>query len=282
MGGHIVAVLADPHLSARRPYTAPAWDAAVELARGAGVDRVIVPGDLVLDACDDADDRRHSAEALARVGIPLHAVPGNHDIGDNVADPWMGEAVSEVRLRAWREMHGPDCFATPLGRWLLLGLNAQLLGTGLAAEAEQSAWAGDAVREARNRPVALFLHKPLPVGESQPTGALDRRSAKALLDLFGSRPPRLIVSGHFHQHRLIASAQTTHIWAPSVAYFGRDHGLGPATSKNPGVLMLHLHGDDVTAAIRSLPPDVAVDPQQLAARFGPAPRNWPAGEHDRR
>jgi 3',5'-cyclic AMP phosphodiesterase CpdA len=274
MPGHIVAVMADPHLSAQRPYTAPAWEAATALVRAGGAERVIVAGDVVLDACDDADDRAHAASVLGRLGLPVHAIPGNHDIGDNVPNPWMGEAITEARLQAWHATHGPDRFALEVADWLLLGINSQILGTGFAAEADQFAWAGDVVQSAGARAIALFLHKPLPVGPNGVAGnTVDAASARRLAGLFA---PRLVVSAHLHQHRVIPAGGAVHVWAPSTAWIGREHGLGPASFRNPGVLMLHFHGDQVAVAVREVPAGVAIDPVAMSARHGEAPRHWPS------
>lgn len=278
MRRHILAVISDPHLSASRQYTHPAWHTAVALAREAQAERLIVPGDLVLDACDDRDDREHAAEMLRETGLPVHAVPGNHDVGDNVPEPWMGEAVSEDRLQAWRDVHGPDRFALDVGRFRLVGLNSQLFGTGFEAEHQQWVWAQEAAGK-KERPMILFLHKPLQTGRRGTPDAVPSGYAHALLEMLRPAPSRMIVSGHLHQHRIVASAGFVHVWTPSAAFVGLDHQLGPAFRRAPGVLILQLEGDDVTFSVRDVPASAAVDPSALSRLHRGSARQWPPVRH---
>jgi hypothetical protein len=109
--------------------------------------------------------------------------------------------VSAARLAGWRASFGADRFALPLGEWSLIGVNAQLLGTGLPEEAEAWAWLEEVVQEADGRPVALFTHKPLfwrgPAdgddGNHWPSACRER-----LRGMLGRGRLRLAVSGHLH------------------------------------------------------------------------------------
>jgi hypothetical protein len=65
-------------------------------------------------------------------------VSGNHDIGDN---PWPGtpegSAVNADRHLRWLDIVGADHWSLTVSSWTLLAINAQLLWSGLAAEAAQ-------------------------------------------------------------------------------------------------------------------------------------------------
>ena len=108
-------------------------------------------------------DLRHGRTQLDRLPVAWHAVPGNHDIGDN---PWPGApegiAVNAGRHQRWLDIVGADHWSVTAGGWVLLAINAQLLGSGLAAEAAQWSWLEDQAGSHRGRqPVALITHKPV-------------------------------------------------------------------------------------------------------------------------
>jgi hypothetical protein len=71
---------------------------------------------------------------LELLPVPWHAVPGKHDVGDNPV-PGMpgGLAVNDGRRERWLDVVGPDWWSVRAGGWLLLGVNAQLVGSRLAA-----------------------------------------------------------------------------------------------------------------------------------------------------
>jgi hypothetical protein len=92
-----------------------------------------------------------------RLGVPLRFIPGNHDLGDNPspgheAAPPIAE---DYRARFCR-LFGEDWWSHDRDAWRLVGINAQLLGSGLDAEAAQWDFLETAFAAAR-RPIALFV-----------------------------------------------------------------------------------------------------------------------------
>ncbi|MGL1446718.1 hypothetical protein ACSTJA_23565, partial [Vibrio parahaemolyticus] len=85
-----------------------------------------------------------------------------------------------------------------------IGLNAQLMGSGIAAEDEQWDFLAAEAHEARGRPVALFIHKPLFLKHPAETEVNHRYVVPAarerLLGLLAPTRLRLVASGHVHQH----------------------------------------------------------------------------------
>src|SRR5262249_61268684 len=71
---------------------------------------------------------------------PVYAIPGNHDVGDEPPGQEAEQLIDERRLQRWLSVFGADRFALDLDSWRVLGLNAQLLGSGLPQEMEQDAW----------------------------------------------------------------------------------------------------------------------------------------------
>ena len=94
--------------------------------RAAAPDVVIHLGDLTLDGTHDPGDLRYGRRQLDRLPVPWHAVPGNHDVGDNPR-PGAPEAaaVDATRQQRWNEIIGADHWSLALGGWLLLAINAQ-------------------------------------------------------------------------------------------------------------------------------------------------------------
>ena len=159
-------------------------------------DLVIHLGDLSLDGAGNAADLRHGRTQLDRLPGAWRAVPGNHDIGDN---PWPGApagiAVDAGRHQRWLDIIGDDHWSVTAGGWVLLAINAQLLGSGLPAEAAQWSWLKSRPAWHRGRqPVALITHKPVTATETELAAAPPYRfwppqARDRLARLFGATPP---------------------------------------------------------------------------------------------
>ena len=140
MSRHTLIQVSDLHLSALRAYNYRGWAACRDHINRVRPDLVVATGDLVLCDPDHDPDHEFVAAELARLDVPWAALPGNHDIGDTGPRPYMGQWVSDARRQRYLDRVGPDWWARDLGRWRIIGLNAQLPESGLAAEAEQFAW----------------------------------------------------------------------------------------------------------------------------------------------
>ena len=82
-----VILVSDTHLSPAAPEAAANWDAVLRYVGANAPDVVIHLGDLTLDGAHNAGDLHYGRRQLDRLPVPWHAIPGNHDIGDN---PWPG------------------------------------------------------------------------------------------------------------------------------------------------------------------------------------------------
>jgi Calcineurin-like phosphoesterase len=242
-----VILVSDTHLSASAPQAQANWDAVLGYVGACAPDLVIHLGDLSLDGAGNAADLHYGRAQLGRLPAPWHAVPGNHDIGDNPRPGApAGSAVDAVRHQRWLDTVGTDYWVVQAGGWILLGVNAQLLGSGLEAEAAQWSWLAEQVgRNSGRQPVALITHKPVTAADTELAAAPPYRfwppSARIrLAQLFGGTPPALVLSGHVHQYRLLRLDGTDHLWAPTTWAVLPDHVQPVLGAKRCGIASLSL------------------------------------------
>jgi len=241
---HVIFV-SDTHLSPDAPEAQQNWAAVVRHVTAAAPDLVIHLGDLSLDGARNPADLDHARQQLELLAVPWTAVPGNHDIGDNpLPGRPEGLAVTEGRRQRWLDVVGMDYWSLVIGGWTLLAVNAQLAGSGLAAEASQWSWLEGQVRNTgAEQRIALLAHKPLTASELELAAAPPYRfwppqARDRLSSLFADRPPALFISGHVHQSRQLRLDGTTHIWAPTTWAVLPDDAQPVFGAKRCGLLSL--------------------------------------------
>jgi 3',5'-cyclic AMP phosphodiesterase CpdA len=216
-----IVVLSDIHLSPTHGFFWDNWCIAREFADAEKVDAVIVNGDLAINGPDSDAEIAFAAAALANMGNRVMALPGNHDVGDEPPGQDPDQIIDAVRLARWDSCFAVDRWVLDAGGWRLLGVNAQLFGSGLVRERAQDRWLDEQLSTAE-RPTALFLHKPLfleRLTDDDVSPACMVPSVRArLLDKLNRFDVRLIVSGHLHQHRDRTFGRHRHLWVPAVAF----------------------------------------------------------------
>jgi len=242
-----VILVSDTHLSASAPRAQVNWDAVVSYVGACSPDLVIHLGDLSLDGAGDAVDLRHGRTQLDQLPVAWRAVPGNHDIGDN---PWPGApagiVVDAARHQRWLDIVGAEHWSVTVGGWVVLAINAQLLGSGLEAEAAQWSWLDEQIGRYRGRePVALITHKPVTATGTELAAAPPYRfwpppARDRLARLFGGTPPALVMSGHVHQYRLLRLDGTDHLWVPTTWAVLPDQVQPVSGAKRCGIVSLTL------------------------------------------
>lgn len=221
--------ISDTHFSRRPSVFQYNWEIAVDLIRDLAPDLVVCTGDIAMNAATDPDDLVYAREQLDRLGVEVLAVPGNHDVGDLFVghDP-----IDAASIDAYRRVFGPDFWAVQREGWLLVGLNAQLSGSGLADESDQLNMLKEALAGANGMPVAVFNHKALHLGApdvADPPGWTIPQPQRAELRdlLIGHGNVRLYASGHFHRYREMEDAGIRLIWAPSPAFITNHPKFAP-------------------------------------------------------
>jgi len=242
-----VIVVSDSHLSERSVESDQNWSAVLRHIESAKPDLVVHLGDLSLDGAHALGDLRFARSRLDLLTVPWLAVPGNHDVGDNGGGHGSGHGtINADRRQRWLSLIGPDQWTARLDGWQLIGINAQLFGSELAAEADQWAFLEAALQDddVSDR-VALVLHKPVGPGAEEMAAAPVYRfvpptARSRLAELGRTRKFDLVLSGHVHQYRQLQHDGTTHLWAPAT-WAVLPNAVQPVVGqKRCGILELQL------------------------------------------
>ena len=189
-----VVQISDTHLSHRRAYAVPNVRAILAWLEAEPPDLVVHTGDITADDPDDAEEADFARQLLTAAGLPLVALPGNHDVGGFSGDRFRPTGSPATRRRwgggrlgrrprargAWSAPTSTACPRTTTLRWLREALST-------------------------DRPIALFLHQPICLVD--PELARRRRlvrahaAAAAPPDALAGRPVRVVASGHLHRYR---------------------------------------------------------------------------------
>jgi len=100
-------------------------------------DAVVNAGDVCVLSPDSAEDRETARKLHERFTAPLRVVPGNHDVGEPGAAPWAGISVTSERVAGFRGAFGADHWIELHDEWALIGIDSEIMTSGLPEEAEQ-------------------------------------------------------------------------------------------------------------------------------------------------
>lgn len=240
-----VAQVSDTHLSARTTLFRRNFSRVADALDGSRPDLVIATGDLSFDGADREADLAYAAAEFGRLG-PVHAVPGNHDVGDHpVRAP--RQPVDTARLDRFRRHFGRDRWVLDYANWRLLGLNSQTMGAH-PEEDGQAAMIADALATLGARRLAVFIHKPFFAADPD-EDVVDYWSvppfARAPLRPVMAHPAlRLVASGHLHLHAEAPRGPVRYAWAPSVAFIVAPEEQPGLEGARPCGILLHRFGED--------------------------------------
>jgi 3',5'-cyclic AMP phosphodiesterase CpdA len=252
-----VIQISDTHLSRGKDWFVGNFLAVAGIVAERRPDLVINSGDIAFDGADNEDDLAFARAHHAGLVAPVRAIPGNHDLGDNPWDDEVKQRITALRRDRYRRYFGEDYWAADAGHWRLIGLNAQLLGSGLAAEEDQWSFLAATAASTAERPVALFIHKPLFDERPDETEINGRYvlpdDRQRLLDTLSGTRLKLVASGHVHQHRLRRVDGIDHCWAPSTAFILPDSMQPRIGTKQVGYVAYAFGEDDVTIDVVEAP-----------------------------
>jgi Icc-related predicted phosphoesterase len=204
----IVVQVSDLHLREGADGVGPAERLERALAQISALqprpDAVLVSGDIV-----DVPSRaayEQARELLGSLGLPIHAIPGNHDSRDMLRGYLGSEASAGTGGDGYGvEPHGagaPVNFAVNCGRLRLVGCDTTRGGQdGGALGAEQLDWLDETLRSEPQTPTLLAMHHPpvltgVRVMDAIALAVADRASLEAMLE---AHPQvQAITCGHVH------------------------------------------------------------------------------------
>lgn len=257
-----IAQISDTHLSATKSYFVENFRRVTEAVGAAGCDLLLNTGDISLDGAESAADLHEARRLHDGTGLPVRFVPGNHDLGDSQElGSQAHRPIDPARRARYIRRFGPDWWSIDVPGWRLIAVNAQLVGANLPAAAEQDAFVAAAASAADGRALALFIHKPL--FDATPDEAtfggrfLNPTPRRRLLAALGRARPRLVASGHVHQHRDVEIDGVRHVWGPSAAFVIPDEWQPRYGRKEVGYVEHLLHEDGSIDSRFVAPPGVA-------------------------
>jgi 3',5'-cyclic AMP phosphodiesterase CpdA len=266
--------ISDPHLARNQPKLTENFHRVSEYIDATRPDLVVNSGDVSFDGPTNRDDLEFAKTLHAELAVECRYLPGNHDIGDNPTrvGPPPSQPVTEQSQQAFLTVFGEDRWRFEAAGWCFIGLNSQVMNTGLAREAEQFDWLGSQLSNVNGKPVALFLHKPffLNTPDDPETTATSIRyipqPARAhLMEMLAATDLRLVASGHLHQRRDYTRGHIRHVWAPSSGFIMPDRKQEAIGIKEVGLVGYRFQPDGFEVRHVRAPGQVDVD---MDALFG--------------
>ncbi|SFK46279.1 metallophosphoesterase family protein [Falsiroseomonas stagni] len=258
--------ISDTHLSPRNGLFLENIAALRRVARARRPDLTVFSGDLSLDGADRDEDMGFAAELLRAFPGEHLFIPGNHDTGSHpIGMPH--QPVNADRMARFRRFFGEGFGAVDLPGWRAIGLNTEIMATGVEEDV-QAAFIAETVRTLGARRIALFLHKPVFVTrQDDPTidvWSIPPDARPGLSPLLSHPALRLIASGHLHMFKQEMEGAVSQIWAPAASFvMTPEQQDGLRGERRCGALLHHLSADAVTTERLDLPDTWAADIKHL-------------------
>lgn len=250
MQSFTIIQVSDSHLSRSHAYFQDNWESSLEHIAARAPALVIHTGDVAFNAPDHPDDLVFCREQLDRLPCPWVAIPGNHDIGEPGENPRLGQCIGETDLRRWEHCFGADYFYRDIGEWRLIGINSELLGSGLPQEEVQWQFLADALDSSDSRGIGLFLHKPLFVDNMDATqinGVCVHPAPRGRLrDLLAHAHVRFISCGHTHAYHCSIWNGVDVVWCPTTAFINPDKRWPVSAVNRAGLIEWTFEGSRVS------------------------------------
>ncbi|WP_370677783.1 metallophosphoesterase [Pleomorphomonas sp. PLEO] len=251
-----IAVIADTHIGVSKPNFVDNWRRAAQRVNDRRPDLTVILGDLTFDGANSDADCAFAREALADLKSPCLVLPGNHDVGDT--DRGSRQPANAERLARWVRTFGADRWVSDeIDGWRLIGLNAQILGTGLPEEIEQWRFLEQAL--VTDRRTIVFTHQPLFLEHrregDRPYWASVATARHRLLELTTRAGTLAILSAHMHRAlSAVSSDGPALFWVPATSFLTRDTSMPPQNGAEMlGVTYLDLTDDGFSVAFDPAP-----------------------------
>lgn len=185
---------------------------------------------------------------------PLHLVPGNHDVGDKPGDWLPVPSVNDDFLAIYREHFGANFHAFDAPGCRFIVVDAQIINSALACEAEQRAWLEQELAAHAGLRIFVSLHYPpflLHPAEPGHYDNIDEPGRSWLLDLCRRHRVEALFAGHVHNFWYHDFHGTRMYLLPSTAFVRLDYSelfrieAAPERGRNDagklGYLLVDVH-----------------------------------------
>ena len=206
-----------------------------------------------------SDSAARFHEQVAELKHPLHIIPGNHDVGDKPIKWGPAGTVRESFLDAWTTYFGAHYFANIYHDALYVGINAQLFGSGLSMEQEQTDWLHQTLQQHGDKRIFIFTHYPPflhnedEVEHYDNLGAVGRSKLLALIEEYQIEA---LFAGHVHHFWYNNYADCHCYLLPSTTFTRQDYAemfhVGPAAEHGRndadklGYFIVHVYANGHT------------------------------------
>lgn len=194
------------------------------------VDFVVHTGDLVHPVPEAGQAYAQAAEVYrgitAELTVPIHELPGNHDIGDTPISGAPASPTTDSMIEAWTQEFGAQYQAFEAYGIKFVLLNAQLINSGLPSEAAQRQWLEAELQGGHGQRIMLFLHHPPYLMEPEEGDHYDNTNQPGrawLLDLVQQHGVEAMFAGHAHNFWYDRFGQTDYYMAPATSFVRQDY-----------------------------------------------------------
>jgi 3',5'-cyclic AMP phosphodiesterase CpdA len=165
-------------------------------------------------------------ELSKNLAMPMHLIPGNHDITD-IAKITADEA--NARVQAWRDAAGYDHESFEHQGCVFIGLDSNLYNSKLPEEARQMAWLKSQLRKSEGKRVFIFQHQPLFLDKpDEPANywVVAEPARGELLKLFRQYKVEAVLTGHLHRFNEAYFDKISFLSTPATSFScAADKGL---------------------------------------------------------
>ncbi|MDE0705588.1 MAG: metallophosphoesterase [Rhodospirillaceae bacterium] len=226
-------------------------------------------------------------EQSAALRHTQYLTPGNHDVGDKPNDWAPTATVCDAYLACWEEHFGPHYRSFDRGECHFVVINAQILNSGLKAEAKQRVWLEADLAANGGKRIFLFTHYPPFVAEEDEPEHYDNIGEPGrswLTGLVREYGVEALFAGHVHNFWFNRIGATDCYLLPSTAFVRQDYaemyrappGPDDEAGRNDkpklGYVLVHVHaGGHVCEPVRTYgaTADAPVSPDSLPAPLAP-------------
>lgn len=240
-----IALVSNLHLSEQSPEYVAHWHAARRAVQRIGVDLTLHLSEVTTGGPFCSDELRVAAQLVAQWPTDMRCLIGNRHGGEGVYKAGSPDYWLRAWLRACQPSLDTDHWVLKADGWRLLGVDAQILGTGSAQE--HSLWRLlDEETGASDAPAntALFLHWPNVRGLVTHSGANPCEAAGRACARLLSGPLKaslkVVVAGHMPSFIDVAATGVKNLLLPSSLGTLLDHEQGRIGEKLVGVGLLDL------------------------------------------